>query len=157
TEAALGRLDAAREFAQQHAELSERLSPHHRVHSLAMTSELDELAGRWQAIRERTGRVEALVAANAATPCVRNARTLLVCAMATASGGDDDRSRELEREAQKVRLQGHTVAHEGAEIRLALIRGNLARVERSISIDSGHTMTFGLMWISARLDGLAAL
>jgi len=102
-------------------------------------------------------RVEELVAANAATPCIRNARTLLLCAAASAYAGDDERSRELEGAAAEVRLEGHTAALEGAQIRLALARGDLSYVESSLTVQSKHSLTFGLMRISARLDGLVAL
>jgi hypothetical protein len=154
--ASLGRFDEARGLAQQHVELSQHLSSHHRVHGIALTSELDELAGRWGAIQERTARVEELVAANAATPCVRNARTLLLCAAASEYAGDTERSRELEAEAAEFRLEGHPAVLEGAEIRLALARGDLEYVESGV-MQSERNMTFGLMLIPARLDGLAAL
>ena len=44
-----------------------------------------------------------------------------------------------------------------AQIRLALARGELPHIDRSIVVQSKHNLTFGLMWIAARLDGLAAL
>ena len=77
--------------------------------------------------------------------------------MASACAGEDERSRELEAAAAEVRLEGHTAALEGAQIRLALARGELPHIDRSIVVQSKHNLTFGLMWIAARLDGLAAL
>ena len=58
-----------------HAELSWRLTPHHRIHSIAWSSRVKELMGEWTAIQERRPVVEHLIEVNLGTPCIRNARS----------------------------------------------------------------------------------
>ena len=62
-----------------HAELSRRLTPHHRIHSIAMELEVKELMGEWTSIQERSSSASL---PNLDTPCIRNARSLLVEAVA---------------------------------------------------------------------------
>ena len=88
--ALLGRFAEALRFVEAHAELSRRLTPHHRIHAIAMELEVKELMGDWPSIRERTAVVERLVAENLGTPCIRNARSLLVEAVAHAYGGGSE-------------------------------------------------------------------
>src|SRR4029077_12784767 len=73
------RLDEARRLARLHVETSESLTPHHRVHGIAQTVDVEELAGEWATIHALTPRARDTVAQNAATPCIRNGRTLLLC------------------------------------------------------------------------------
>src|SRR3990170_5851125 len=82
-----GRFEDARRLAQLHDEVTRDLTPHHRLHGVAFLLEVEELAGGWEPIRELTPRVEQAVAANLATPCVHNPRSLLVCALAHACLG----------------------------------------------------------------------
>src|SRR5262249_24608054 len=84
--AALGRFEDARSLAREHVARSERLTPHHRVHAISLVVEAEELAGGWESIREVRPEVERVVEANRATPCIRNARGLLLCAAAHAIG-----------------------------------------------------------------------
>jgi hypothetical protein len=84
---ATARFAQAREIAQLHDELTRPLTPHHRMHGAAILLEVEELLGGWEAIRAREALVIDAVAANAATPCLRNARSLLVCALAGQSVG----------------------------------------------------------------------
>jgi class 3 adenylate cyclase len=84
-----GRFHDARQFARQHEEITRRLTPHHQLHGIAYLLEVAELAGNWETIRELRPRVEQAVAANLATPCVLNARSLFVCALANAHLGDE--------------------------------------------------------------------
>jgi hypothetical protein len=81
------RFAQAREVARLHDELTRSLTPHHRLHGTAILVEVDELLGDWQSIRDLKERARETVAANAGTPCLRNARSLLVCALAAACLG----------------------------------------------------------------------
>ena len=97
----------------------EELTPHHQLHGVALLVEVEELAGEWEAIRALEPEVERAVAANLATPCVRNARSLLVCALA--------RERLGEREASRPpRGGGAELAPEARGARLALPKIQLA-------------------------------
>jgi tetratricopeptide (TPR) repeat protein len=78
----LGQFDDARDVSRLHAEVTERLTAHHRVHGVAVRTEIEELCAEWQTIRGLRPRIERTVAHNLDTPCIRNQRTLLVCALA---------------------------------------------------------------------------
>jgi hypothetical protein len=155
--AALGRLRELRRLAHEHGQLTHRLSPHHQTHSVAMVVEAEELAGNWAEIRALEERVEQAVAANRDTPCVRNARCLLVCATALVYGGDDERSSEVEQAANAVGMEGHAGALEGARIRLALARGDLEEVGARLEQTPVFRFTFAVPTFSARLDALASV
>jgi class 3 adenylate cyclase len=153
--AALGRFREARRLGWEHVERSKRLTPHHRVHGISLVVEAEELAGCWAAIREVTPAVEQAVEANLATPCVRNARSLLVCAAASLVAGDDRRANELEAAAADLGIESPSLW--GPTIRLALARGRLDDVERTLQRGDQIGSTWGLAFRAARLDGLAAL
>jgi len=122
--AALGRLREVHRLAREHDGLTKRLSPHHRMHSVAVLTEVEELAGNWKGIRALEERVEQAVEANRDTPCVRNARCLLLCALARAEAGDEEPARNLESAADELGMEGHDYALEAVRIRLALARGD---------------------------------
>ena len=67
--AALGRLTEAGRSAQLNDEINSLLTPHHRVHGIAARVRVDELCGRWDAIRDLQKDAESRVAANEDTPC----------------------------------------------------------------------------------------
>ena len=73
---ARGRLEDARRYTARNEEVTHPLSPHHRLHGVSGCLELEELLGNWEAARRLQSRVEDAVAANVATPCVRNQRSL---------------------------------------------------------------------------------
>ncbi len=99
------------------------------VHAVASTLFVEELAGRWEAIRELQPRIERSVAANVATPCVLNASLLLSCAVACAERGDADEARRLERAEQELGMAGYQLFLDPLRARLALIRGDLEQQE----------------------------
>ena len=84
---AVGRITEARRLAEENDELVAGLTPHHRLHGIACVTEVEELAGNWERIRELETRTEMMVAENRATPCVRNERSLLLL----RGGGGDPR------------------------------------------------------------------
>ena len=76
-ELGLGRLEDAEHHALRHEAIAARLTPHHEVHAIGNLVTLDEAAGRWDRLHERTEWSERAVAANADTPCVYNHATSL--------------------------------------------------------------------------------
>jgi class 3 adenylate cyclase len=155
--AAVARIDEARRLAKDAEELSRKLSPHHQLHGLALQLEVEELAGAWETVGALTVRIEQAVAANLDTPCSRNARSLLVCAVASAVMGDDHRAAELERAAVALGMEGYDFALESPRLRLALLRGNLQPLGEAVESAASHNLSFGLARLAARLDALAAL
>jgi class 3 adenylate cyclase/tetratricopeptide (TPR) repeat protein len=155
--AALGRLREVRRLAREHDGLTERLSSHHRMHSVAVLAEVEELAGNWKGIRALEERVEQAVEANRDTPCVRNARCLLLCAMARTEAGDEKPARNLESAADELGMEGYEYALEAVRIRLALARGDLDGLGQLMKTRAGERFVFGTQEHAARLDAWAAL
>ena len=154
---AAGRFQEARRFVGEHEAISSSLSPHHRLHSVALGVEVDESLGAWDALVARTGRVADAVRANLATPCVRNSRSLLVCGLAHAVVGDDGRARELEHESERLAGEGYEFAFVGPRIRLALLRDDLDELRRLAEPDPHRSRVFGASIVAARLDAFARL
>jgi class 3 adenylate cyclase len=155
---ARGRLEEARRYAVAHDEVTAALSPHHRLHGISACLELEELLGDWDAASRLQQRVEEAVAANVATPCVRNQRSLLVCALARAHLGDDDEARRLEAEAEAHGMTGYGTVLDTPRVQLALQRGELAAVESLLGEPAVRRANwFYLSSIATHLDGLAAL
>ena len=156
-----GRFREARRLAKAHAEIVESLTPHHRLHGVAITIEVEELLGRWDVVRGLRERVVAAVNENLETPCVRNPRTLLVAAVASELDGDTAASRALEERALEMWMEGYGLTLDTPRLRLALARRDLDESERLLAlIDTSHGWHRG--WfvfgnVSARLDALADL
>jgi class 3 adenylate cyclase/tetratricopeptide (TPR) repeat protein len=158
-ELALGHLEDAASHALRHEAIAARLTPHHEVHALGNLLTLDEAAGCWERLHERTERTERVVAANAGTPCVYSARSLLACAVACAALGLDDEARRLEREESVLGFEGYEMWLDALRARLALIRGDLERVEALLD---GSEKWSWPVWnyvngLATRLDALVAL
>jgi hypothetical protein len=156
---AVGRLDEGRRLANELVEIVADLTAHHRLHGAANLIELDELQGRWEAVVEREAATIEAVEANRDTPCVRNPRSLLVCAVARAVAGDRERSAELEQLAAEFEAEGHGGAVATPRARLAIVRGDLAVVEDLLTDDYWlrRQTWFALPAAAARLDALAIL
>jgi len=155
--AAVAQIDEARRLAKNADDLSRKLSPHHQLHGLSLQLEVEELAGGWERVVALTVRTERAVSANLDTPCSRNARSLLVCAVASAVMGDEQRAAELERAAEKLGMEGYDFALESPRLRLALLSGNLQPVGEALEAAGSHNLSFGLARLAARMDALAAL
>ncbi len=155
------RFSEARRLARLHDETTAPLTPHHRLHGVAILAEVEELLGAWERIRELAPRTVEAVAANAATPCVRNARSLLVCAAASAYLGDETDARRHEEDAEGLGIEGYGVVLDIPRLRLALIRGDLDAVDRLLEtplpIRGWYRGWMALATIVTRLDGLAAI
>ena len=155
-----GLFDEARRYAALHDEATSELTPHHRLHGVAFLLEVEELAGGWETIRNLTPRVKAAVAANVATPCVHNPRSLLVSALAHACLGDEQESARLESLADSLRAEEYGRAFD-TRIRLALLRDELDTVERLLHDSEKPRKSLirstKFAPLAARLDALAAL
>jgi hypothetical protein len=125
TAAAIGRLEESRRLAIELVDVVADLTPHHRLHAAAILIETDELEGMWDAVVAREDTTIDAVQQNRDTPCVRNARSLLVCALARELRGERERSAELEELADELHLEGHGVATRTPRARLAIARGRM--------------------------------
>lgn len=159
TAAAVGRLDEATRLAEELTEVVAELTPHHRLHGAAVWLEQEELCGRWDNVLTRESGISRAVADNRDTPCVRNARSLLVCAVARELVGDRERSAELEALAEELKSEGHGAALATPRARLALVRERLDLLEELLADEEWlHRQTwFALPAAAARLDALAVI
>ena len=154
-----GRLDEARALSVKHAAIVEPLSAHHRLHGVAVRLEIEEAAGGWDYVLDVAPGTEAAVEANLATPCVRNARSLLVMALAAAYRGDDEAATRYEERAGEL-IGGAESVVAAPRARLALLRGRLDQAERLMPTREdlrGSHSWYALQTAAARLDVLAAL
>jgi class 3 adenylate cyclase len=158
-ELAVGHLDDALSHARRHEAIAARLTPHHEVHALGNLLSFDEAVGCWDRIHERTERAEEVVAANASTPCAYNPRSLLACAVACAALGLDDAARRLEAEEAALGFEGYEILLNPARARLAMIRGELDRLEALLDgSEKWHWFIFNYVnGVAARLDAFVAL
>jgi class 3 adenylate cyclase len=155
---ACGELEEARRYALRQHEVTASLSPHHRLHGLSGMLELEELLGDWAAALALEQTVQSAVAENRATPCIRNSRSLLVCALAHAHVGNDEESRRLEEEGEANAMTGYGTVLDTPRLQLALHRGDLEAVESLLGKPAVRaTNWFYLSSMAAHLDGLAAI
>ncbi len=148
----------ARRLAAEHDAVVEPLSDHHRVHGIAVQLEVEEACGGWNRIIELTERTDAAVKANLATPCIRNARSLLLTALAAAYAGDDETARHYERLADEVATEGYDFVLAAPRTWLALLRGEIDKIDPLEPVDLARGQTwYALPAAAARLDALAAL
>jgi class 3 adenylate cyclase len=155
---AQGLFEEAARYTAAHEEITRGLSSHHRVHGVSALVELDELLGNWERVRAFGGQVEEAVGANAATPCVRNPRSLLVCALANIYSGDEKEARRLEELAEWHEMSGYGTVINAPRTRLALERGALEQVEELLGDPAVRRTTWNfLSSMATQLDALAAL
>jgi class 3 adenylate cyclase/tetratricopeptide (TPR) repeat protein len=153
---AFGRFQEARRLALLFDEVTSGLTAHHRVHGVGGLLEVETMLGGWEAIRALQERAEQATDANVATPCIRNAIAPLLCAVANAYLGDHAEARRLEERAEGFGYESWKMV-DVARVRLALIRGDLARAEELLHRDIEGEDWFGLIAATIRLDALAAL
>jgi len=155
---ACGELDEARRCAARHEDATGPLSPHHRLHGVALLVQLEELVGNWAAVVELQPRAEERVEENLATPCVMNARSLFVCALAHAYLGDEEETRRLEQLGERLAMTGYGTVLDTPRLQLALHRNDLSAVQSLLGKPAVRTTNwFYLSAMAAHLDGLAAL
>jgi class 3 adenylate cyclase len=155
---ATGRFDEARGVARLHDEVTRSLTPHHRLHAVAMFLIVEEAAGRWETVSDLTARAEAAVAANMGTPCALNAWSLLACALARVHLRDEQKALNLEQSAADLGMEGYGYVFDPLHVKIAIARGDLAEVEMKLGEWSpsirGYRDVEGLV---ARLNALVAL
>jgi len=155
---ACGQLEEARTCTMRHEEVTYPLSPHHRLHGAAVRVQLEELLANWAGVLQLQQLVEARVEENLLTPCVMNARSLFVCALARAYLGDDQEAARLEHVGETLAMTGYGTVLSTPRIRLALHRNDLAAVRSLLGTPAVRTSNwFYLSAMAAHLDGLAAL
>jgi class 3 adenylate cyclase len=155
--AAVCRFDEARRLAELHGSLAQRLSAHHRVHSVSLELELADALGDWAGLAAQTERAVAAIEANLATPCVRNPRDLLLCSIAHLCLGDASRAEELERDGMRLAGEGYETYLSGAQLRIALERGDRGAMESLIELPVERALVWGPGIFAARLDAYVAL
>jgi class 3 adenylate cyclase len=155
--AAVCRFDEARRLAEFHAGLAQRLSAHHRVHSVSLELELADVLGDWQALAAQTDRAWNAIAANLATPCVRNPRDLLLCSLAHLCLGDESRATELELDGLRLAGEGYETYLSGVRLRIALERGDRPAAESLVALPVERALVWGPGIFAARLDAFVAL
>ena len=155
--AAVCRFDEARRLAELHAGLSQRLSAHHRVHSVSLELELADALGDWAALAESTDRALAAIEANLATPCVRNPRDFLLCCLAHLCLGDESRAAELERDGMRLAGEGYETYLSGPRLRIAMQRGDRRTIEALVQLPVERALVWGPGVFAARLDAFIAL
>ncbi len=154
---AVGRFREAYRLAGLHADTAARLSPHHRMHSIAVRIEVAENVADWELARSHTEAAIKAAQANAGTPCVRNARTLIACALASAVAGDRVGVTELLARAAEFEGEGWSGYVDPLRLRLALVQGDREDAERLLQTEFERDFVFGPSMWATRLDALAAL
>ena len=155
--AAVCRFDESRHLAELHGVLSQRLSAHHRVHSVSLELELADTMGDWAELAAQTDRAQAAIEANLATPCVRNPRDYLLLALAHLCLGDEHRARELVRAGLRIAGEGYESYLSGVRLRMALERGDRDALETLIVLPVERALVWGPGIFAARMDALVAL
>ncbi|CAN5717207.1 AAA family ATPase [soil metagenome] len=132
-----GDLPAAARASTLHVQLAEGLTPHHRLHGIALRILVETLGGRWNAVRKLTSQGERAVESNlaAATPCPQNVSTLLNCAVASAYAGDKAEASRLEAKADAIGMEGYRMWFEPPRIRLAIARNELSQLEPLVALE----------------------
>ena len=157
----LGYFQEARRLAHRHDEITSVLTPHHRIHGVAVLVEVEELAGAWESIRALETRAQETILGNHETPCARSPRSLLVCALAAQHLGDPVRAAQLEAAAEEFEMVGYGHVLDTPRLRLALLRDDLELAEQIVADplpDRGwHRAWLLLSTHSARIDALARL
>jgi len=155
----LGNLDDARRHVESIDALIRELTPHHRLHGLAYAVEVEELGACWERVLALEPAVEEAVERNRATPCARNARSLLVCALAHEAAGNGGRAAVVERAAEQLRMEGHVRVLEPLLLRLALLRGRSEELQDRIGRYGAPQIrfTWDIAGVAAWLDAAAAL
>jgi class 3 adenylate cyclase len=155
---AQGAFDEARLYTREQLEITRELSPHHRLHGISAVIELEEVLGNWARVRDLQAEVERAVADNVATPCVRNERSLLVCALANAYEGEEHEARRLEEQAAVHAMQGYGTVIGAPRQQLALHRGDTDAAATLLGEPAVRRTTwFFMSSLATHFDALAAL
>jgi hypothetical protein len=154
---AVGRFDEARRFTASYDDVARHLTPHHRVHAIALRTELAENLGAWSELASLVDDVERAVDANLDTPCVRHARSLFLCGLAhVAARTRLEPARYSTGSARLVGI-GQDPIMDPLRLRLALMRGDRTEVERLVDAPVARPFVWGPSVVAVRLDALALL
>jgi class 3 adenylate cyclase len=149
--------EEAERLAALHWDVARLLSPHHQLHSISLRLEIADAVGDWDAILRHEEDAASAIAENLATPCIRNARDLFLCALAHLCAGTESRASELELEAASLSGKGHERELAPVRLRIALVRGDRAAVRDLVRIPFLRTWVWGPALLGTFLDALAAL
>jgi len=152
----MGRFREARRLAAVHGDVVKPLTPHHRLHGASVLLEVEELCGAWDRILAVAEWTTSAVEENLATPCIRNARSLLVTAVAAAHTGDADAAEEFEERANEVATEGYEPVLRAPRAWLALRRGEIDVALAMMPAVEEFRIGFALPNAAARLDTFAA-
>jgi DNA-binding SARP family transcriptional activator/class 3 adenylate cyclase/tetratricopeptide (TPR) repeat protein len=152
----LGRIDEARGLAAEHEREVVGLSDHHRVHAVAMHLLTDTLSCNWDGVRGLQERACETSAANTATPCQFNWRSLLICALANRRLGEEAEAVRLEQLAAQAASLWGPLRPDSALLRLVLARGERDELVRLLE-DQRVPGLWDPDFEPARLDALVAL
>jgi hypothetical protein len=103
-------------------------------------------------------RTKSAVDDNLSTPCIRNARSLLITALAAAHAGDVEAAAELEERGREVATEGYDAILAAPLARLALARGDVGAALALVPPFEQYDLQtwFALPLATARLDVLGA-
>lgn len=153
-----GRLGEARILTSQVEEVVSGLTPHHRVHGLALRMRLEVAVGDWQVAQALTPRIEGMVEANLATPCPFNVGLLMMAALGALHQGDGADATRLVDKANSIGMVGYTQFGISRTMRLAVARGDSEEVRRLVDAVEPAFLTPGAWELrAALLDALAFL
>ena len=159
----LGRLADARAMTERLEETVASLTPHHRVHGLAIRLTLENAVGDWEAVRDLTHRTTEAVEANLATPCPFNVALLLTLAAGWAVAGDQAECGRLIARAEGIGMVGYGRMHAPHRLVLGLARHDHDEIRRVVESLEPSWLTptplglFGwLLWANL-FDALAEL
>ena len=127
------------------------------MHSISLHLELGDACGDWETLAAETGAAWDAVRENLETPCVRNPRDLLLCALAHVCLGDEARAVELERDAERIAGQGYETYLSAPRLRMALERGDREAASALVELPLERVFVWGSGALSHRLDALVAL
>jgi hypothetical protein len=128
------------------------------LHGIALLVELEELLGDWARVVDLESQVDERIEENLATPCVMNARTLFVCALARAYLGQEEEAVRLEQAGERLAMRGYGTVLDTPRLRFALHRNDLTTVESLLGEPAVRMSNwFYLSAMAAHLDALAAL
>ena len=151
-----GNLDGARQLVARHNAVVDALTAHHRLHGVSVLLELEELVAGWDRILALSEQTASRVEENLDTPCIRNARSLLVTALAAAEQGDGEAASELEARAEELVLEGYDFVLSAPRARLALWRGDVDAALALVPPGQALRVGFALQNTTARFDVLMA-
>jgi len=154
----VGRLVDARDTVERLEETVAGLTPHHRLHGVAMRMRLESGMGNWAGIQSLTEGTEAAVEANLATPCPFNVGVLLISALGMVHRGDEGSATRLVAKAESIGMIGYHDLHAARWLNLAIARKDHGGVRRTVDSIQQEWLTpvAWELW-AALFDGLAML